>query len=103
MNNFKMKNILCLVLASFFILFTQVACKGGGGEAGETEAKGGAIKVGSSCKELGAMDAKMVCVDNNLLFCSSYSDYKYKLQTKCGPEEVCHVAADAKSGGCKAK
>ena len=103
MKLFKMKHFAFIAIAASFILFTQVGCKGGGGGEAGGSAEGGAIKVGSSCKELGSMDAKMVCVDNNLLFCSSYSDYKYKLQTKCGAEEKCEVAADAKSGGCKPK
>jgi len=92
----KTVRLLPIAMTFLFLVMASSACNAG-------EAKKGDIKVGSSCEGIGAMDAKMVCVDNNLLFCSSYSGYKYKLQTECKQDQVCNVAASGKSGGCKPK
>ena len=67
------------------------------------EAKKEDIKVGTSCAGMDPMSIKFVCKGNTLLFCSSYSDYKFKEQTTCKPEQECKVADDGKSASCKFK
>lgn len=53
------------------------------------------------CKGIGSMEARMKCVNNSLVFCSSFTGYVFKEQRKCTDKEKCFVAPDGKSGGCK--
>ncbi|MCB1306349.1 MAG: hypothetical protein KDK37_18800 [Leptospiraceae bacterium] len=70
-------------------------------QCGGSNAAGGDPKVGDTCKDLGPMDARIACSDNNIIFCSSYSDYKYKLQRECDEGTTCKVGADGKSASCQ--
>ena len=53
------------------------------------------------CKDIGAMDAKMKCENNKVMFCSSYSNYEWKETQACAEGKTCFIAEDGKSGGCK--
>ena len=71
------------------------ACKGKGG--------GGDAREGGSCKGIGAMEARMVCKNNKILFCSSYTKYVYKVQQVCAAGTVCTISKSGKMGTCKKK
>lgn len=97
----KISGILSVGFALLIIFGSTGACKAGGDKAGED--KGGGIKVGTPCKEVGPSTGKFACVDNNLLFCSSFTSYKFKLQTECKADQVCKIAASGKSASCAPK
>jgi len=84
---------LCLVLAVSIIGF--IGCKGGGGGGG------GKIDVGTSCEGIGSSEARMHCDGAKTLFCSSLTQYKYKVQHTCSDGQVCKMAADGKSATCE--
>ena len=56
---------------------------------------------GDGCEGISATDAKMRCDGNSLMFCSSYSNYKWKETQKCAEGKKCVIAEDGKSGQCK--
>lgn len=58
-------------------------------------------KVGDSCKDLSAADGLISCDGNKMIFCSSFSDYKWKLQQECGDGTKCVRGADGKTASCK--
>ncbi|MEQ8353143.1 MAG: hypothetical protein RH862_16820 [Leptospiraceae bacterium] len=76
------------------LLFAAVSCGGGSGSGGDP-------KIGDSCEGISAVEARIACSENNIIFCSSYTDYEYKLQSECGEGRTCEVAADEKSASCK--
>ncbi len=59
------------------------------------------VKIGDSCEGISATDGKAACDGNKIIFCSSYSKYKWKLQQECAAGTTCTAAADGKSAGCK--
>ncbi|MCB1139013.1 MAG: hypothetical protein KDK23_09670 [Leptospiraceae bacterium] len=77
------------------ILFSLLISCGGGGNG-----SGGDPKVGDSCEGISAVEARIACSENNIIFCSSYTDYKYKLQNECAEGTKCSVAEDGKSASC---
>tara|TARA_B100001939_G_scaffold308830_1_gene289707 strand:+ start:12799 stop:13095 length:297 start_codon:yes stop_codon:yes gene_type:complete len=87
----KMKSLSLLVGA---LLFGLAYCGGGSGSGGDP-------KVGDSCEGISAVEARIACSENNIIFCSSYTDYEYKLQNECGEGRTCEVAEDGKSATCK--
>lgn len=91
-----MKNLsIALIFSLFFI--TLIACSGG------ESSSSGEIKVGSSCAGIGSMEGRLHCSGSDILFCSSFSQYKYKVQSTCPEGQVCKKAADGKSTTCVAK
>jgi len=92
----KPVRLLPLGMTLLFLLIAASACVA-------DEAKKENIKAGSSCEGIDPMAAKMVCVDNNILFCSSFTGYKFKVQTECKEDQVCELAASGKSASCKPK
>lgn len=62
---------------------------------------GGAAKIGDSCKGISAMDGKIACDGNKVIFCSSFSNYEWKMQQECAAGQSCVVGADGKSASCK--
>ncbi len=95
----KLKRSVFLTLG--ILLLTSIACTSGEAKKENSSGEAGTVKVGDTCKELDAMSSKMVCVDNKLLFCSSYSQYKYIIQHNCSAKHVCFVDPSGKSGGCE--
>lgn len=79
------------VILTFSVL-SLVAC-GKGGDSKATSDEG--------CQGISAMDAKMKCENNSVMFCSSYSNYKWQETQKCDAGKTCFIAEDGKSGGCK--
>lgn len=55
----------------------------------------------AGCEGISAMDAKMKCEDNKVMFCSSYTSYKWQSQQACDAGKTCFISEDGKSGGCK--
>ncbi len=83
----------CLTFLAGATMLLVVSCGGSG--------SGGDPKVGDSCEGIGAAEARIACSENNIIFCSSYTDYEYKLQSECGEGRSCEVATDGKSASCK--
>jgi hypothetical protein len=73
-------------------MLALVACKKGGDSKAASD---------DGCKEISAMDAKMKCENNSVMFCSSYTDYKWQETQKCEEGKTCFIAEDGKSAGCK--
>ena len=85
---------LSLVLALAVGIVASISCTGGGG--------GKKAAVGSSCEGIGSMEARMACDGANSLFCSSLTDYKFKVQNTCPEGQICKLSADGKSTSCVA-
>jgi hypothetical protein len=84
-----------LILTVLSILATAaLAC--GGGSTGASDAK-----VGASCDGIDASSSVFACSENNVIFCSSYTKYKYTLQSECGEGKTCSVAENGNSASCK--
>lgn len=60
---------------------------------------GGAPKIGDSCEGIGATEGKLACQDNKIIFCSSYSSYKWTMQRECGDGTKC--VAENNAASCK--
>lgn len=93
------KRIVKIIPAVLFSLMIMALA----GQGMAEESKKEDVKVGTSCAGIDPMSIKFVCLENTLLFCSSYSDYKYKMKTTCKPDQECTVAPDGKSASCKYK
>ena len=70
-----------------------MACGGGAG--------GGDAEVGASCEGIGASEARIACSGNQIIFCSSYTDYVYTVQNECSEGQTCSVAEDGRSASCQ--
>ena len=88
-----MKIIRTLITTAILMLLSLALACGGGGSGGDAA-------VGASCEGIGASEARIACSENNIIFCSSYTDYKYKVQSECGEGSTCQVAEDGKSASC---
>lgn len=60
-----------------------------------------AAKVGDKCNELGATEGKLACEGNKIIFCSSYSNYEWTMQSECPAGQSCIVDTATNSAGCK--
>ncbi|MBL8021914.1 MAG: hypothetical protein JNM27_19725 [Leptospirales bacterium] len=60
-----------------------------------------AASTDGGCEGISAMDAKMKCEDNKVMFCSSFTTYKWQAQNACEAGKTCFISEDGKSGGCK--
>ena len=60
---------------------------------------GGDPKEGGSCKGISATDGLIACDGNKIIFCSSYSDYKWTKQNECTDGTKC--VAEGKTASCK--
>lgn len=57
---------------------------------------------GDSCEGLvSSADALMVCNGQKLMFCSSYSKYKWQMTQECPEGKTCTVSEDMNQGSCK--
>lgn len=83
-----MKKITVILV---FSVLSLVAC----GKGGDSQASD------EGCQGISAMEAKMKCENNNVMFCSSYTSYKWQETQKCDASKACFIAEDGKSGGCK--
>lgn len=92
------KTMLGVLMLSCLVLFLIAAC--GKSEGGAAAAAGPPVE-GSSCQGIGAMDSKMACDGQKILFCSSASQYKYAQSQVCGDDKKCVVAPDGKSASCQ--
>ena len=93
-----MKKFKCLMVVTFSLLLVlTIGC--GKKPAGKTDPKN--PKVGDSCKGIGAMESRMACDGQKIIFCSSYSKYVYKMTQTCAADKKCTVAPDGKSASCK--
>lgn len=59
----------------------------------------GEPKEGDSCEGISASDGLIACDGNTIIFCSSYSDYKWTKQQECAEGTKC--VAEGKGAGCK--
>ncbi len=83
-----MKKTLTILVTVCMLGFLACGKKGDSGSA-------------AGCEGISAMDARMKCEDNKVMFCSSYTSYKWQAQSACEGGKTCFIAEDGKSGGCK--
>lgn len=83
---------MTLIISLAFVSF--MACSSGGGS--DTN-----IKIGSSCE--GITGGKFYCDGSTVLFCSSFTKFKYQKQSECPAGQVCQANADSTSTKCVAK
>ncbi len=88
------KSIVSIFSVLLFMSVAFVSCKIG---------SSGNVTVGSSCDGIGSSEARFACEGSKALFCSSFTGYKYKLQTQCPEGQVCELMAGGKGSKCVPK
>lgn len=58
-------------------------------------------KAGASCEGMSASSGAIACEGNDIIFCSSYSDYKWKKQRTCATGTKCVPNPNGKAASCK--
>ena len=105
MKSNKLRAVVLLVASAAFLF----ACSKGGDKDAAAKgdeakaaapAKAGPPKVGDSCKD-SKLAANITCQGNDIIFCSSYSDHKYKKQRTCDPGTKCVPEPGGKAASCK--
>ena len=100
MKSTKLRAIVLLVASAAFLFACNKGGEGGDAKTDEATA-GGAPKAGGSCKGMSASSGAIACEGNDIIFCSSYSDYKWKKQRTCAAGAKCVPAPDGKAASCK--
>ncbi|MBX7059088.1 MAG: hypothetical protein K1X75_13560 [Leptospirales bacterium] len=85
------KTLVLLISAGLMMGFAACKKSGSGGEGAS----------GDGCEGIGAMEARMKCENNAVMFCSSFTSYKWQQQNACAEGTNCYIAEDGKSGGCR--
>jgi hypothetical protein len=98
-------------LVAFGLVLGLAACGSeseGAEETASTEtttegaAPSGPPSVGDSCEgQVSAGSALMACNGQQLLFCSSYSDYAWQQTQECPEGTTCTVSEDQSEGSCE--
>jgi hypothetical protein len=57
------------------------------------------VKEGDSCAGIDASEGLITCDGNTIIFCSSYSDYKWTVQRECDEGTTCK--AEGKAATCQ--
>lgn len=65
----------------------------------KADAPAGDPKEGDSCDGISATDGLIACDGNKIIFCSSYSKYKWTKQSDCAEGTKC--VAEGKGASCK--
>ena len=94
-----MKKIITLSV-SIVLALTLFGISGCKSKSAEGTPTAGKIAVGHSCSGIGSMEARMHCDEDKVMFCSSYTKYKYTIQQTCPKGQVCDLAKDGKSATC---
>lgn len=78
------------------------AAAASGEEAPSAAGGGGPPSVGDSCEgQVGAGSALMACNGQQLLFCSSFSQYAWQQTQVCPEGTTCRVSEDMTEGSCE--
>jgi hypothetical protein len=94
----RLVQLSTLVAACFSL--TLGACKGSDAPKGKLSAADKPVE-GDSCEGLDESDGVMACDGAKMLFCSSFSKYKWSVQETCAEGQSCSLAADGKGASCK--
>ena len=97
MANVRLYSIAVAAVASSVLV---LACNKGGSDD-KPEKTGEAPIIGDSCKGMSAMDGELSCDDDKVIFCSSFSDYKWKMTQECKGGTKCTAEPDGKTASCK--
>ena len=100
--------IVCWVFGITCLTLASGCCSNDEGDtatespgAAKTTQPGSGPKIGDSCEGLKATEGRMACQGTLQLFCSSFSNYKWKRSGECTGGTKCVLGADGRSTSCE--